>query len=157
MTHFRKTFRPIFVAGALGITLAISGCSGGLGGFTSSGFTSTRTQGYEIPDSALLQIRAGQSEDLVVAVLGSPQSRSSFGDENVFYYVETKIERTTFGLSTVMSRTVLAVYFNDNKKVTDKALYSLEDGRLLTIEPRRTPSFGEDRSFVEQLLQSVGT
>lgn len=152
MTHFRKTFRPIFVAGALGITLAISGCSGGLGGFTS-----TRTQGYEIPDSALQQIRAGQSEDLVVAVLGSPQSRSSFGNENVFYYVETKIDRTTFGLSTVMSRTVLAVYFNDNKKVTDKAIYSLEDGRLLTIEPRRTPSFGEDRSFVEQLLQSVGT
>lgn len=150
MTHFRKSFRPFLVAGALGISLAISGCSSGLGSFTS-----TRTQGYEIPDSALQQIRAGQSEDLVVAVLGSPQSRGSFGNENVFYYVETRIERTTFGLSNVQSRTVLAVYFDDRKIVTDKAIYSLEDGRLITVEPRRTPSFGHDRSFVEQLLDSV--
>ena len=149
MPHFRKSFRPFLVAATLGLTLAISGCSG------LSGFSSLRTQGYEIPDSALMQVRAGQSEDLVVAVLGSPQSQGTFGDENVFFYVETKIERTTFGLSTVKSRKVLAVYFDSHRKVKDTAIYSLEDGRVITVEPRRTPSFGQDRTFVEQLLDSV--
>ena len=71
-----------------------------------SGLTSLRTQGYSIPDSAMQQIRPGQSEDLVIAVLGSPQTRSNFADETAFYYVETKIEQTAFGLTTIKSRTV---------------------------------------------------
>ena len=150
MPNFKNAFRPIFFASAVGVSLALGACSAGFGGFTT-----VRTQGYEIPDSALQQIRPGQSEDLVVAVLGSPQTRGTFDNETVFYYVETKIEQTTFGLKTVKNRTVLAVYFDNNKRVSDKAIYTLEDGRVITVEPRRTPSFGKDRTFVEQLLDSV--
>ncbi|HHG89588.1 MAG TPA: outer membrane protein assembly factor BamE [Devosia sp.] len=117
-------------------------------------FTSVRTQGYEISDSALAQVRVGQSQDLVVAVMGSPQTQGSFGDESAFYYVETKIEQTQFGLKTVKERTVLAIYFDENRKVKDKAIYTLQDGRLFAVETRRTPSFGEDRTFVEQILAS---
>jgi hypothetical protein len=38
--------------------------------------------------------------------------------------------------------------------VIDKAVYSLKDGKTVTIETRRTPSFGEDRSFIDSILQS---
>lgn len=117
-------------------------------------FTSVRTQGYEISDSSLAQVRVGQSQDLVVAVMGSPQTRGNFGNESAFYYVETKIEQTQFGLKTIQERTVLAVYFDENRKVKDKAIYTLQDGRLFAVETRRTPSFGEDRTFVEQILSS---
>lgn len=142
-----STFRSVLpFAAAACVALTLSACSG---------FTHTRTQGYDIPESALQQIRPGQSADLVVAVLGSPQSTNTFGEETAFYYVETKIESTEFGLSTVKSRKVLAVYFDDNRKVKDKALYGLEDGKLVTIETRRTPSFGQDRTFIESILQSV--
>ena len=87
-------------------------------------------------------------------MLGSPQTRGSFANESAFYYVETKIEQTTFGLKNVNKRTVLAVYFDRNKRVSDKAVYTLQDGRLFAIETRRTPSFGVDRTFVEQILAS---
>ncbi len=136
-------FKLVTIA-TLSITLA--GCSG---------FTTSRTQGYSIPTSAMEQIRPGQSEDLVIAVLGSPQTKSNFEKESAFYYVETKIEETAFGLSTVKSRTVLAIYFDKSRRVKDKAVYGLEDGKLVTIETRRTPSFGEDRTFIESLIASI--
>ncbi|MDP2781683.1 outer membrane protein assembly factor BamE [Devosia sp.] len=114
----------------------------------------SRTQGYEISDSAQAQIRPGQSQQLVTLVLGSPQSTNTFGDQSAWYYVQTKIRQTAFGMTMIDSRTVLAVYFDKNQKVVDKAIYTLKDGKAVTIETRRTPSFGEDRTFIQQILQS---
>ncbi|HHB82811.1 MAG TPA: outer membrane protein assembly factor BamE [Devosia sp.] len=157
MVKFCKIYRPLMVATVLGATLSLGACSGGMPGFSNlGGFSSKRTQGYEISDAALQQVRPGQSQDLVIAVMGSPQTRGTYENESAFYYVQTKIEETTFGLRTITDRKVLAVYFDDNKRVTDKAIYTLQDGRLFAIETRRTASFGEDRTFVEQILQSFG-
>ena len=139
-------FAPLAAATLLAIALA--GCASNMSVVTQ------RTQGYEIPDTALQQIRPGQSQELVTLVLGSPQTTNSFGEQTEFYYVETKVQQTSFGLTTIKSRTVLAVYFDKNKKVIDKAVYSLADGKTITVESRRTPSFGEDRTFIDQILQS---
>jgi outer membrane protein assembly factor BamE (lipoprotein component of BamABCDE complex) len=136
------------LAAAAMLAVALAGCA------TGGGIVQKRTQGYEIPDTALQQIRPGQSKELVVLVLGSPQSTNTFGDQSAFYYVETKVEQTSFGMTLNKSRTVLAIYFDKNDKVIDKAVYSLEDGRVITVESRRTPSFGEDRTFIDQILQS---
>lgn len=130
------------------LAVALAGCT------SSTSLITKRTQGYEIPDSALKQIRPGQSQQLVTLVLGSPQSTNTFGDQSAWYYVETKIEETSFGLNMVKERTVLAIYFDKNKKVVDKAVYSLADGKVITIESRRTPSFGEDKTFIDSILQS---
>ncbi len=139
-------FAPFAAAAMLAIVLA--GCSG------STAFVTKRTQGYEIPATALQQIRPGQSQELVKIVLGSPMTTNTFGDQSAFYYVETKVNQTSFGANMIESRTVLAIYFDKNKKVVDKAVYSLKDGKAVAIETRRTPSFGEDRTFIEQILQS---
>lgn len=136
-----------FAAAAM-VTIALAGCASNMSVVTQ------RTQGYEIPDTALQQIRPGQSQELVTLVLGSPQTTNSFGDQTAFYYVETKMNSTSFGLNMIKSRTVLAVYFDKNKKVLDKAVYTLADGKTISMESRRTPSFGEDRTFIEQILQS---
>lgn len=137
------------MACAVALTLALAACS--MGG----GFVQTRTQGYDLSDDALMQIRPGQSEKLVTLVLGSPQTTNTFGDETAYYYVETKVNATAVGINTISERTVLAVYFDKNKKVRDKAVYGLEDGRVVAIESRRTPSFGEDRTFIQSLMNSL--
>lgn len=134
---------PIAIAIVLGLSLSACG-----------GLVSSRTQGYDLSEDALTQIRPGQSQDLVTIVLGSPQTTNSFGDESAFYYVETKVSETQFGLTMIQSRKVVAIYFDKNKKVKDKAVYGLQDGRAVTIETRRTPSFGEDRTFIESILKS---
>ena len=50
-------------------------------GAPSLGLTQTRTQGYEISDDALLQIREGQSKELVTLVLGSPATTNTWGEK----------------------------------------------------------------------------
>ena len=130
------------------LALTLAGCT------SATSLVTKRTQGYEISDSAMAQIRTGQSQELVTLVLGSPQSTNSFAEQTAWYYVETKVQQTSFGLTSIESRTVLAVYFDKNKKVIDKAVYTLKDGKAVTIESRRTASYGEDRTFVEQILSS---
>lgn len=137
---------PIAAAALLALTLAA--CT------SSTSLITKRTQGYEISDSAMAQIRPGQSQQLVTLVLGSPQSTNTFGDQSAWYYVETKVRQTAFGMTMIDSRTVLVVYFDKNKKVVDKAVYGLQDGKTIAIESRRTQSFGEDRSFIDQILSS---
>jgi outer membrane protein assembly factor BamE (lipoprotein component of BamABCDE complex) len=136
------------IAAAALVAVALAACS------SSTSLITKRTQGYEISDSAMQQIRVGQSQQLVTLVLGSPQSTNTFGDQSAWYYVQTKVQQTSFGMTTALERTVLAVYFDKNKKVIDKAVYSAADGKTVTIESRRTPSFGEDRTFIDQILQS---
>jgi outer membrane protein assembly factor BamE (lipoprotein component of BamABCDE complex) len=130
---------------------ALAACSG-----SGLALTTKRVEGYVLKDEQLAQIRPGQSQDLVTIVLGSPQTTNSFGDETAFYYVETKKEATAFGMDMVKERTVLAVYFDKNKKVVDKAVYGMQDGKVFQIESRKTPSFGEDRTFIESILKSFG-
>ena len=130
------------------LALTLAGCT------SATSLVTKRTQGYEISDSAMAQIRTGQSQDLVTLVLGSPQSTNSFAEQTAWYYVETKVQQTSFGMTTIDSRTVLAVYFDKNKKVVDKAVYTAADGKTVEVESRRTPSYGEDRTFVDQILQS---
>jgi outer membrane protein assembly factor BamE (lipoprotein component of BamABCDE complex) len=135
-------------AAAAVLAVAVVGCT------SSTSLVTTRTQGYEIPDSALQQIRPGQSQQLVTLVLGSPMSTNTFGEQTAGYYVETRVRQTSFGLTMVQERTVLAIYFDQNDRVADRAVYSLEDGRVITVEGRRTPSFGEDATFIDSIINS---
>jgi outer membrane protein assembly factor BamE (lipoprotein component of BamABCDE complex) len=136
------------VAAALLLIPSLAACN-------SLALTTKRVQGYVLKDEQIAQIRPGQSQDLVTIVLGSPQTTNSFGEETAYYYIQTKVEQTAFGLNMVQERTVLAVYFDKNKRVVDKAVYGAKDGKVFAIESRRTPSFGQDRNFVESILSSI--
>lgn len=144
MMPIRSAIRAFSMLSVVFATLLLSGC-----------LTQQRTQGYDISDDALTQVRPGVSKQLVEFVMGTPQSKNTFGDEEAYYYVETKIEQTAFGLKSVKERTVVAVYFDKKDRVVDKAVYSLQDGRVVDTVSRTTPGFGEDRSFVQQLLGSL--
>src|SRR5688572_19886740 len=141
-----RRFLP--VTAALFLIPSLAACN-------SLALTSSRVQGYVLKEEQVAQIRPGQSQDLVTIVLGSPQTTNSFGDETAYYYISTKVDETAFGLGMVKERTVLAVYFDKNKRVVDKAVYGAKDGKVFAIESRRTPSFGEDRNFIESILSSI--
>ena len=136
-------------AGLLGATLA--GCSMGSG----LALSTNKIQGYAISQDALAQIRPGQSQELVATVLGSPQTINAFNEGTAWYYVQTKVSQTAFGMTSVQDRTVLAIYFDKNKKVADKAVYGATDGKSFTIEGRKTPSYGEDKSIINQQINSI--
>ena len=144
-----QIMRSLVAAGLLGAVL--SGCSMGSG----LALSTSKIQGYAISDDALAQIRTGQSQELVAVVLGSPQTINAFNEGSAWYYVQTRVNQTAFGMTSVVDRKVLAIYFDKNKRVADKAVYGAKDGKVFTIEGRKTPSYGEDRSFLQQLISSV--
>ncbi|NOZ32454.1 MAG: outer membrane protein assembly factor BamE [Alphaproteobacteria bacterium] len=149
MTKLTRSLRPAaLVAAMMAGAVTLSACAG-------PSLTQIRTQGYDIPDDALDQIRPGVSKDFVEIVLGTPQTTNTLNSETAFYYVETVVESTAFGLTSIKERTVLAIYFDNKDRVTDKAIYSLQDGKVFNVVGRRTPGFGTDKSFVESLLGSL--
>jgi len=83
--------------GLLGATLA--GCSMGSG----LALSTNKIQGYAISQDALAQIRTGQSQELVAVVLGSPQTINAFNEGTAWYYVQTKVSQTAFGMTTTLS------------------------------------------------------
>lgn len=129
----------------------VAGCSMGSG----LALSTSKVQGHAISEDSLAQIRPGQSQELVAVVLGSPQTINAFNEGSAWYYVETKVDETAFGLTSVKERTVLAVYFDKNKRVADKAVYSAKDGKVFTIEGVKTPSYGEDKTFIQSLIDTL--
>lgn len=149
LRYAARRFLPFAAAALVATTLTACGSSLAL--------VSNRTQGYVLNQDQLDQIRPGQSQDLVVTVLGSPMMTNSFGEETAFYYIQNKVQQTAFGMTVNQERTVLAVYFDKNRRVTDKAIYTAKDGRVFTIESRRTASFGDDKTFIESIVGSLLT
>src|ERR1700759_4941253 len=145
MAHRKPAPLLFSIPAMVAARVALSACTIGSG----MALATNKIQGYAINQDALAQIRPGQSQQLVVAVLGSPQTINAFNEGSAWYYVQTKVSETAFGMTTVQDRTVLAIYFDKNKKVADKALYGVKDGKSFTIEGRKTPSYGEDKTFLD--------
>jgi outer membrane protein assembly factor BamE (lipoprotein component of BamABCDE complex) len=142
-----RVLLPITAAVLVGVTL--SACSSGMS------LTQQRQRGYSISEDAVQQIRVGQSAALVTAVLGSPQITNSFQNENAWYYLGEKVSQTAFGMELSKERTLLVIYFDKKGKVVDTERLGIKDGKSFTIDSRRTPSYGQDRTFIESIISSI--
>ena len=137
------------IAAAVVLSLTVSACSSGMS------LEQNKQRGYDISEDDVKQIRPGQSAALVTAVLGSPQSVNTFAKETAWIYVGEKVQQTAFGMELSKSRTVLVIYFDKNNRVTDMERLGVKDGKSFQIESRRTPSFGQDRTFLESIISSI--
>jgi outer membrane protein assembly factor BamE (lipoprotein component of BamABCDE complex) len=137
------------IAAALVLSLTLSACSSGLS------LVQNKQRGYDISEDDVKQIRPGQSAALVTAVLGSPQSTNAFAKETAWIYIGEKVQQTAFGMELSKQRTVLVIYFDKNNKVTDMERLGVTDGKSFQIDSRRTPSFGQDRTFLESIISSI--
>jgi outer membrane protein assembly factor BamE (lipoprotein component of BamABCDE complex) len=55
-------------------------------------------------------------------------------------------------------REVIAVRFDENSQVKSFAQYGLEDGRVIDVNTRQSPVYGEDTSILTTILRgSKGT
>ena len=141
--------RLLPISAAVVLSLTLSACSSGMS------VVQERQRGYSISEDAVAQIRVGQSAQLVTAVLGSPQITNSFATETAWYYLGERVQQTAFGMELSKDRTLLVIYFDKNNKVIDTERLGVTDGRAFTIESRRTPSFGQDRTFIESIISSI--
>ena len=137
------------IAAALVVSLSLAACSSGMS------LVQNKQRGYDISEDDVKQIRPGQSAALVTAVLGSPQTVNSFAKETAWIYIGEKVQQTAFGMELSKERTVLVIYFDKSNKVTDMERLGIKDGKSFQIDSRRTPSFGQDRTFLESIISSI--
>jgi len=129
---------------ALALALPLGGC-----------FGETFQRGYVLPDGALEQIRLGASQEQVLIVLGTPSTVATVSGE-AFYYISQRAERAvSFMPTTITDQRVVAVYFDQNRRVQRVASYGIKDGRVFDFISRTTPTAGSDLTVVQALFDSL--
>jgi outer membrane protein assembly factor BamE (lipoprotein component of BamABCDE complex) len=118
-------------------------------------FGETFQRGYVLPEGALQQIPLGSSQEQVLIVLGTPSTVATVSGE-AFYYISQRAERSaSFMPMNVVDQRVIAVYFDQNRKVRRVAEYGLKDGRLFDFVSRTTPTSGADLSLLNGLFRII--
>ena len=114
-----------------------------------------QTHGYLLSQSALEQVKVGSSQEQVLVVLGTPSTTATLQGE-VYYYISTKTKQTVaFMKPSVVDQSVLAVYFNKNRKVERIANYGLKDGVVFDFIGRSTPTSGQEITFLSRVLKVI--
>lgn len=113
-------------------------------------------RGY-VPDAEkVATVKKGEdTRDTVLNKLGTPSSTAAFGDA-VWYYISSEEERYAFFTSDTTQREILAVQFNEEGKVTDIRKYGLDDGKVVALVSRETPTRGREMSLLQQIFGNLG-
>lgn len=114
------------------------------------------TRGNLTDAERLADIRVGTStrED-VAGLLGTPSSTGTF-NEDVWYYIGQRTEKTAFFKPSVIERKVVTVHFNKQGVVEKIDQLGKDDGQEVEMVDRRTATAGRDLNFLEQILGNVG-
>jgi outer membrane protein assembly factor BamE (lipoprotein component of BamABCDE complex) len=116
-------------------------------------------RGY-LPDPDLeSKIAAGtDTKTSIQQRLGYPSTQATFGNtgpgNDAWYYISSIEKQVAFFNPTIQSRSILAVYFDKDGKVTDLKHYSLKDGHVVAFETRTTPAKGRELTFLQQLFNA---
>jgi outer membrane protein assembly factor BamE (lipoprotein component of BamABCDE complex) len=132
---------------AAGLALILAGCSPQLD-----------HRGYVPKPGAFNQINNGMSKLEVEGILGTPSTTASVQFKGDSYYYITSITTSKAFLTEETQREVIAVRFDESDRVKSFAQYGLEDGRVIDVNSRKSPVYGEDTSVLTALLRgSKGT
>jgi outer membrane protein assembly factor BamE (lipoprotein component of BamABCDE complex) len=112
-------------------------------------------RGYYPKKGALAQVSEGMAKSEVEGILGSPSTTASVNFQGDSYYYITSISQGRSFLEPIeTSREVIAVRFDKQDQVSSVAQYGLEDGRIINISSRETPSAGKEFSLLKELFRS---
>ena len=111
--------------------------------------------GFQVVDQSPADVKVGEPQSAVLARLGSPTAKSTFGNDT-WYYMSQIASRTAFYHPRVNRRDITAIAFaKDTQQVAAVNTYSLKDGRVIAFNGRETPTRGREMTVIEQLLGSI--
>ena len=114
------------------------------------------SRGYTTDAEDFKQIVIGQSrsED-VAAVLGTPTTRSSFGDE-IWYYISLRRETQGLFAPQIADQQVTAIHFDADHVVKQVETRTKADAKNVQVVDTVTPTEGRHLTIMEQLLGNLG-
>jgi outer membrane protein assembly factor BamE (lipoprotein component of BamABCDE complex) len=127
-----------------------------LGGGLSGCAAEVKNHGYAPDDEMLAGITAGQdTRGSVRRKIGRPSTSGVFTDTG-WYYVSTTVEHYLYHAPKVSDRRVVEVQFDANDLVSAVNVYGVEDGRIIDLQTRTTPTHGRQLTVVQQILGNFG-
>jgi outer membrane protein assembly factor BamE (lipoprotein component of BamABCDE complex) len=114
-------------------------------------------RGYYAKSGALSQVGEGMAKSEVEAIMGSPSTTASINFQGDSYYYITSVTQGRAFLDPVeIKREVIAIRFNKEDQVQSLASYALEDGRIIDINTRKTPTPGTEFDLLAELFRGAG-
>lgn len=143
-----RLFKSGLTKAALAVALAaaLSGCSRDI-----------EYRGYQPRAQDMQQLRMGMTKAEVRSVLGSPSTTATVqyqGDS--YYYISSKIKTSSFLENEELDRQILAVRFNQYDQVQSFGQYTLQDGQVIDMNTRETPSRGRELTVLQQMFGNLG-
>jgi outer membrane protein assembly factor BamE (lipoprotein component of BamABCDE complex) len=130
---------PLVAAAAL----FLSGCLG---------YDGQVIHGYQLDPKSVEQVKAGDSAEHILVLLGSPTTTSTVGGDAWYYMTQITNRGLQFMQPKVTDQRVFAVYFTKDKKVERVANYGMEDGKLIDFVTRTTPTAGAESNFLKGMF-----
>ncbi|MDE1992726.1 MAG: outer membrane protein assembly factor BamE [Rhizobiaceae bacterium] len=147
--RYFKSDRTFISTAAIALMIATAGLS-------SCKTTEVMNNGYIFDQQSLDLVPVGSSREQVLLSLGTPSTTATF-DGEVFYYISQKRTRTlAFMKPKLVDQNILAIYFDKDGIVKQKANYTLKDDKVFDMISRTTPTGGRDMTFLQQILQGGG-
>jgi outer membrane protein assembly factor BamE (lipoprotein component of BamABCDE complex) len=133
------------LAGSVALAALASGCS-----------PTVRNHGYTPLPEELAELQVGlDTRFSVQSKIGRPGGTGIFTD-NGWYYVSNKVERLTYHAPEVVDRKVVELLFDQNDVLASITEYGLEDGRVIDLETKTTPTYGRQLTILEQAFGNIG-
>lgn len=115
-----------------------------------------RTHGYAPRPSQLAEVKVGEDGRAAVAgKIGRPTTVGAFNNDE-WYYITRSTQSRAFLEPKVISQEVVVVAFTEDGIAESVDSYGLEDGRIVNLVTRTTPTRGKRLTFLQQLLGNVG-
>ncbi|WP_041794330.1 outer membrane protein assembly factor BamE [Pararhodospirillum photometricum] len=134
-------------AGVLGAALVLgtAGCSHDI-----------NAHGNLPTEEAMGRLKVGeQTRADIQTILGTPSSTSLFGGET-WYYISNQTAQVAFYAPEELRRQVIAVRFDDQGVLQGVDRLSREDGRVVEVVKRETPTRGTEANFFQEFLGNLG-
>ena len=114
------------------------------------------THGYAPPEARLAEVEPGvDGAESVERKIGRP-STSGVIRANVWYYVSTTFETSGWNSPEESGRRVVAISFGPDGLVSAVDRYGMEDGRIINLVTRTTPTYGRRMTILQQIFGNLG-
>lgn len=154
-----RTFKPILAPASnrlrkallcSGLVLAaaavLSGCSRDI-----------EHRGYQARAQDLQKLRTGMTKQEVRSTLGSPSTTATVQHQgDSFYYISSRVKTSAFLDNEELDRQILAVRFSQFDQVQSFGQYTLQDGNVIDMNSRETPSRGRELTILQQMFGNLG-
>ena len=140
-----KTFSSRVLVAAT-VALAVAACSANIA-----------HRGYLEKPGAFGQVHEGMAKSEVEGILGSPSTTASINYQgDSYYYISSTTEQKAFLNPKEVDRQVIAIRFDQNDQVASLGQYGLEDGKIIDINTRTTPTRGRELTMIQQIFGNIG-